>query len=74
MSSSSRGVRSAGTRARAGECSSSVSSQSDAYRDAAARHTGRTAFGPEQHHPGIQRQFHKSEIPPSGRKTFYSGS
>jgi hypothetical protein len=52
----------------------SVSSQSDAYRDAVARQSGRTAFGREQHHPGIPRQFRKDEIPPSGRRQFYSGS
>jgi hypothetical protein len=48
-------------------------SQSDAYRDAAARHTGRTAFGREQHHPGVPRQFPKNEVPPSGRRQFYAG-
>lgn len=52
----------------------SVGSQSAEYRDAVARHTGRTAFGREQHHPGITRQFPKSEIPPSGRRQFYVGS
>jgi hypothetical protein len=43
------------------------------YRDAAARHTGRTAFGREQHHPGIARQFRKDDIPATGRRQFYAG-
>jgi hypothetical protein len=52
----------------------SISSQSAEYRDAVARQSGRTAFGREQHHPGIPRQFRKDAIPPSGRRQFYAGS